>query len=144
MEEKSGATPLYVKRSMYTRTNYLGFLKSLPVLFIWIVFLVPITLAYKLFEAVLFKLGLLKKTRDPSPPELDTSVLEKTDVPKDKREFDMIVFGATGFTGKMLAQYLARNYKFVSGDVPESRDEKEVWSMLHLIEISSGILEIWS
>ena len=29
---------------------------------------------------------------------------------KDAREFDLIVFGATGFTGKLVATYLAKNY----------------------------------
>ncbi|KAA5803319.1 NAD(P)H-binding protein [Alkalicaulis satelles] len=28
----------------------------------------------------------------------------------DQREFDIVVFGATGFTGKLVAEYLAQNY----------------------------------
>ena len=27
-----------------------------------------------------------------------------------KREFDVVIWGATGFTGKLVAQYLAANY----------------------------------
>jgi hypothetical protein len=29
---------------------------------------------------------------------------------KNSREFDLILFGATGFTGKFAAEYLAKNY----------------------------------
>ena len=29
---------------------------------------------------------------------------------KDKRPYDLVVFGATGFTGKMVAQHLAKTY----------------------------------
>ena len=28
----------------------------------------------------------------------------------DKREFDVVIWGATGFTGKLVAEYLAANY----------------------------------
>ena len=30
--------------------------------------------------------------------------------PKEEREFDLILFGATGFTGGFAAEYLAKNY----------------------------------
>ena len=30
-----------------------------------------------------------------------------------KREFDVIVWGATGFTGRLVAEYLAENYGVV-------------------------------
>ena len=30
--------------------------------------------------------------------------------PKEEREFDLVLFGATGYTGGFAAEYLARNY----------------------------------
>ena len=30
---------------------------------------------------------------------------------KDKREFDIIVWGASGFTGRLVAEYIYKNYK---------------------------------
>ena len=35
------------------------------------------------------------------------------------REFDIIVYGATGFTGRLVAEYLAQHYKGRS-DAPKS------------------------
>lgn len=126
MQNNQAKIPLYVKRAKQTRTNYKGFCKALLALLVWGALLLPLTLVYKFFEWLLIKIGLKKKLRDPSPPEIDTSVLEKTETPKDKREFDLVVFGATGYTGNMLAEYLARNYKFVAGEPPKSRDNNEV------------------
>ena len=31
-----------------------------------------------------------------------------------EREFDVVVFGATGFTGRLVAEYLNKNYADVS------------------------------
>ena len=33
-----------------------------------------------------------------------------------KRDFDLIVFGATGYTGRLIAEYLATSYR--GGDAP--------------------------
>ena len=33
-----------------------------------------------------------------------------------KRDFDLIVYGATGYTGRLIAEYLATSYR--SGDAP--------------------------
>ena len=37
---------------------------------------------------------------------------------KDSREFDIIVYGATGYTGRLVAEYLAKQYG-VGGDAPK-------------------------
>ena len=33
-----------------------------------------------------------------------------------KRDFDLIVYGATGYTGRLIAEYLATSYR--GGDAP--------------------------
>ena len=33
-----------------------------------------------------------------------------TDRPRNDREFDVVVYGATGFTGRLVAEYLAEHY----------------------------------
>ena len=35
-----------------------------------------------------------------------------------KNKFDIIIFGATGFTGKLVVEYLLKNYGFVILDLP--------------------------
>ena len=30
--------------------------------------------------------------------------------PRNAREFDIVVFGATGYTGRLVTEYLARQY----------------------------------
>ena len=38
---------------------------------------------------------------------------------KDKRSYDIIVWGASGFTGKLICQYLLKNYG--AGEAPVIR-----------------------
>ncbi len=84
------------------------FLLCVFVLFpFWLLFLLPLTLIYQGFS----KLVSLFSSR-PRPPKSsgDHNGESKEGGPGGVREFDIIVFGATGFTGKMAAKYIARNY----------------------------------
>jgi short subunit dehydrogenase-like uncharacterized protein len=47
----------------------------------------------------------------PTAPSPDVPIIP----PRESRRFDVVVWGATGFTGKLVAEYLARNYGVGSG-----------------------------
>jgi hypothetical protein len=74
----------------------------------WFSFLLPITIIYLIFQA-LFGLCCKKKAKEHKPFPVLSNV-EGPDPNKETREFDLILFGATGFTGNFAAEYLALNY----------------------------------
>lgn len=68
----------------------------------------PITLLYQAYDAT--SRMILKKKKSHSSQSSDTpKVLMKSSDTKS-RKYDLIVFGATGFTGKMAAVYIAKTY----------------------------------
>ena len=50
------------------------------------------------------------KPRVLDPPELLSEELQTSKYSKSEREFDLVVVGATGFTGKLALEYLCKNY----------------------------------
>ena len=86
---------------------------SAVVLPIWLIILLPLTIIYLIITKILSLLGLRKQKVPKSPAEIDSSSMEATKVPKDEREFDLVIYGATGFTGNFLCEYLAKNYYLI-------------------------------
>ena len=76
---------------------------------LWLLILLPLTLIYVLIEK-LVKLCCCRKKKVPVTQNDEELELNPTDTPKNEREFDLVLYGATGFTGNFLAEYLARNY----------------------------------
>lgn len=81
---------------------------------LWVGVLIPLTLLSQLFSAaagmVMPKSGGGKPKALEDPQVLIKQIKKKTS-DMDGRIYDVIVFGATGFTGKMAAVYLAKQYK---------------------------------
>ena len=79
---------------------------------IWLTLLLPLTVSYQALAAVCGPvLGKKsKKAIKPENPEDIAQQVIKTASDDSDRIFDVIVFGATGFTGKMAAIYLAKQY----------------------------------
>jgi short subunit dehydrogenase-like uncharacterized protein len=81
----------------------LYFIVVLP---IWLIILVPMMLIYR---AIVACHGFKKKTEFPdSTSTVDFSRFQN--IPHAQREFDLVIFGATGFTGAQAAKYIARRY----------------------------------
>ena len=76
----------------------------------WLLVLLPLTLSYqglkKLFSCFSSSPRLSKASGDHQSSESK----DGDGGPRGPRDFDIIVFGATGFTGKMAAKYIARQY----------------------------------
>lgn len=72
--------------------------------------IIPSTLIWNLF-AYPFKKAPKKEIQENKDKELQAKLDKKFDVYEIKqiadREFDLVLFGATGFTGKLAARYLA-------------------------------------
>lgn len=82
----------------------------LVVIPLWLVVLLPLTL---LHQGGVWLLGKLsgKKPKSNAVPAKASEVRDRSRVvPEKDRAFDLVVFGATGFTGKMAARYLAKTY----------------------------------
>lgn len=80
---------------------------------VWIVVLIPLTIVsqifVKIYQAVCApKAKVITTTR----AELDAlnQLVDQRSGQQKAREFDLVVFGTTGFTGKMVAIYLAKRY----------------------------------
>ncbi len=79
---------------------------------LWLTVLLPCTLASQAVSFVHNKISPAKKTSKSTAHIQDSShqVVCGTANDSSKRVFDIVVFGATGFTGKMAAVYLAKKY----------------------------------
>ena len=95
------------------------FLLNILIIFpIWFVLLLPLALIYQalyyIWNASLSLLGMNKKKKSSRGGDIsittgvavDTKVVGK----RGERELDLIIFGATGFTGQMAATYIAKRY----------------------------------
>ena len=95
------------------------FLLNILIIFpIWFVLLLPLALIYQalyyIWNASLSLLGMNKKKKSSRGGDIsittgvavDTKVIGK----RGERELDLIIFGATGFTGQMAATYIAKRY----------------------------------
>lgn len=76
---------------------------------IWLFVLLPLTIIYHILEKLIL-LCCCKKNKQEENNDPVSLGLEQTEVPKNEREYDLILYGATGFTGNFAAEYLARNY----------------------------------
>eukprot|EP00510_Aplanochytrium_minuta_P009687 CAMPEP_0184074950 /NCGR_PEP_ID=MMETSP0957-20130417/70854_1 /TAXON_ID=627963 /ORGANISM="Aplanochytrium sp, Strain PBS07" /LENGTH=568 /DNA_ID=CAMNT_0026377329 /DNA_START=127 /DNA_END=1834 /DNA_ORIENTATION=- len=76
--------------------------------------ILPLGLVAELFRTIIslpFSLGKKKTTKAEDPnkytlPEVD---VEKQ-IPLESRKYDLVLYGCTGFTGRLAASYLAKNY----------------------------------
>ena len=80
---------------------------------LWIAVLIPLTVVSQIFLKIYQALcGTKAKIITTTRSEIDALnqlVDQRSNVQKN-REFDLVVFGTTGFTGKMVAVYLAKRY----------------------------------
>lgn len=111
-----------LKNAPKTKMFWLAVLLLLP---LWLCVLLPLTICYVIVMALLSALKL-RASKQTTPPNFDTSSLEPCKVPKDNREFDVVVFGATGFTGNFMCSYLANNYELAVGKLSGTRQPKQV------------------
>ena len=79
----------------------------------WILLILPVTLIYQSFlyicNATASAVGMKKKNKkNAASPifEIASAVVQR----KSDREHDLVIFGATGFTGQMAAIYVAKQY----------------------------------
>jgi hypothetical protein len=117
-------TPLVQKKVFNNMAQYKFFAFTCFILFpFWLTLLLPITLLYLLFNT------LFKKTKTVpyiEEAKLKNCKLNPISTSKNKREFDVIIFGATGFTGSYLCEYLANNYNLHISNIPEKNNKKNV------------------
>jgi hypothetical protein len=83
---------------------------------VWISFLLPMTMIYQLGKSVLNPNTKKKDTTciddysaDPNKACRDYQI-PRDFIPLEMRKYDLILFGATGFTGKLAAVYLCQQY----------------------------------
>lgn len=93
------------KKSM-SRASIPALLALLAVTPVWLFFLLPTAIVSQLF------LFLKRKTKEPktSPAVPTQPVVEEQKTPQQERKYDVVVYGATGFTGKLAVRYLATQY----------------------------------
>lgn len=128
---KESLLTLVQKQTLRSKPQKKEFLIFYLVLFpIWLCVLLPLTIFYKIVEKLMI-MGKFKTEKIPEcPEEIDSSSLEATKNAKEDREFDLVVFGATGFTGGFMCEYLAKNYELSTGKITGTRSGKQVLNIL--------------
>jgi short subunit dehydrogenase-like uncharacterized protein len=116
---KDGSDPMVRDKKALPLSGFWSVLPSfLSFLFIvtplWLFVLVPITLIFQLFiKLYQVVCGSKPKVITTTSGELETLnqlIDQRPDPATRTREFDLVVFGTTGFTGKMVAIYIAKRY----------------------------------
>jgi hypothetical protein len=90
---------------------YVALVKTLLIFPLWLFLIVPIALFS--FVSSYFTNILTKKRPSSQGKELIEDILNSTRRPDSlglTRTYDLVLYGATGFTGKLAAEYVARNY----------------------------------
>jgi len=87
-------------------------IKLLVIVPIWMTLILPLTIAYQAGKSIL---GLVRgSSSEGKPPEAKTTtamVVDPSDiVPRPERKHDVVVLGATGFTGGLAVRHLAKTY----------------------------------
>jgi Saccharopine dehydrogenase NADP binding domain len=81
---------------------------------IWIAILLPLTLIYQgllyIFIVVTSALGLKKKSKKADAAATNVTASANVTQKKGDSAYDLVIFGATGFTGQMAATYIAKRY----------------------------------
>ena len=81
---------------------------------IWIAILLPLTLIYQgllyIFNIVTSALGLKKKSKKTDAAATNVTASANVAQKKGDSAYDLVIFGATGFTGQMAATYIAKRY----------------------------------
>eukprot|EP00980_Cylindrotheca_fusiformis_P019167 scaffold6501_cov98-Cylindrotheca_fusiformis.AAC.1 len=75
---------------------------------IWLTVVLPLSTVYQVSKAIVDAVSPA-----PPPKKLEDSgyqVTESDIIPRPKRTYDIVVLGATGFTGKLAARHLAKTY----------------------------------
>lgn len=91
-------------------------LEFLLILFIgvpfWAVVLVPLLFVYQvLWKTILCNFVLHKSSSAPVKTLKSVVPTPETIVPRDQRTYDVVILGATGFTGTMAVEYLISQYR---------------------------------
>eukprot|EP00526_Cylindrotheca_closterium_P011807 CAMPEP_0113630298 /NCGR_PEP_ID=MMETSP0017_2-20120614/15740_1 /TAXON_ID=2856 /ORGANISM="Cylindrotheca closterium" /LENGTH=485 /DNA_ID=CAMNT_0000540753 /DNA_START=318 /DNA_END=1775 /DNA_ORIENTATION=+ /assembly_acc=CAM_ASM_000147 len=79
---------------------------------IWLTFLVPLTLIYQVGNAIKSAVFSSKDDENSSAFVLDSGyqVDAKDIIPQKDRKYDVVMLGATGFTGQLAVRHLAKTY----------------------------------
>jgi len=87
--------------------------KLLLVVPVWMILVLPITIAYQVGKSILSIVVKGKEKEKKAMDEIEVpavSVDPKTIVQRNKRKNDVVVLGATGFTGGLAVRHLAKTY----------------------------------
>jgi hypothetical protein len=95
-----------------TVANLPAFLFTVFVLVpLWLMVLLPLTIAFQVMikiKKALFPVKAGKGRVQEDPEALKKQIVKKAS--DGDREFDLVMFGATGFTGRLASLYLAKQY----------------------------------
>lgn len=84
--------------------------KVLVVVPLWMTTILPLTIAYQVGKSIL---GLVRGKEEESSPESETPAMtvDTSEItPRPDRKHDVVVLGATGFTGGLAVRHLAKTY----------------------------------
>jgi Saccharopine dehydrogenase NADP binding domain len=100
---------------------------------IWSVTILPITIAYQVGRTIVKKIGF--GTTKSVTPVIDSGyVADPTSIiPQSKRKYDLVVLGATGFTGRLAVRHLLKTYGTKGTDIKwaiAGRNEEKLKSIL--------------
>ena len=90
-----------------TTLQFVGLLLVIPV---WLGVLMPVTIVYQIVARLLRMVGIIGKKSRPVMMDTGVSVAPEHITPRSERQYDLVVLGVTGFTGRLAARHLAQEY----------------------------------
>jgi hypothetical protein len=77
---------------------------------IWATTILPLSVIYQTGAAALRPLANVVSPNNEAPPKLDSGYVVDSITPRSERKYDVVVLGATGFTGYLAVRHLAKTY----------------------------------
>lgn len=98
----------------------------------WMVTVLPMS--------ILYQLATRPFRSAPPPPQLDSGyVVTEAVIPREKRTYDMVVLGATGFTGRLAVLHLAQTYGTSVRWAVAGRSEQKLKAVLKEVGEQTGV-----
>lgn len=99
----------------------------------WLFFLLPVTLMYNIFAQFQRLIKGESSRKAPAPKEV------KIAKGSGKKTYDVVIFGATGFTGRLAAIYMAKNYASLSWTIAGRRKDALLKIKSELVGINASL-----
>lgn len=103
------ASPIEQDNKRIPAVSMTTFVMTTAFIPVWASTILPLSVIYQAGSAALKPITKLIAPKEKAP-KLDSGYVVDSITPRSERKYDIVVLGATGFTGKLAARHLAKTY----------------------------------